>query len=191
MTTDTVNRASDGANPVLGRNTRLAEIVERNITTLVMLKRHRSRQRTLEGRVADGITGFSGSMLFVYIHVGLFALWMVCGNGVLGIPKFDPYPYQLLTMAVSLEAIFLSTFVLVSQNRMAIEADRRADLDLHVDLLTEHEITRALKMLDAIQEKLGISDPEERELRELEKECTPTAVMEHLEWAESQRDSGR
>ncbi len=182
---------SPGLDPRVTGNSRLAEIVERNIETLVMLKRHRSRKRTLEGRVADGITGFSGSMLFVYIHVGLFALWMVCGNGVLGIPKFDPYPYQLLTMAVSLEAIFLSTFVLVSQNRMAIEADRRADLDLHVDLLTEHEITRALKMLDAIQEKLGISDPEARELRQLEKECTPTAVMEQLERAEGQRDASR
>jgi uncharacterized membrane protein len=91
-------------------------------------------------------------------------------------------------MAVSLEAIFLSTFVLVSQNRMAIEADRRADLDLHVDLLAEHEMTRALRMLDQIQEKLGITNEDDRELRELEDECTPTAVMEHLEWAEAQRD---
>lgn len=191
MINDRSDRAQSGASPNRPGNARLAEIVECNIETLVTLKRRRSQHRTLEGRVADGITGFSGSMLFVYIHVGLFGLWMVCGNGLFGMPKFDPYPYQLLPMAVSLEAIFLSTFVLVSQNRMAIEADQRADLDLHVDLLTEHEITRALKMLDAIQEKLGIFDPEARELRDLEKECTPTAVMEHLEWAEAQRDANR
>lgn len=169
-------------------NSRLAEIVDQNINTLVALKRRRAQQRGVEGRAADGITRFSGSMSFVYIHVAVFVIWMILGNGWLGSPRFDPYPYQLLTMAVSLEAIFLSTFVLVSQNRMAIEADRRADLDLHVDLLAEHEITRALRMLDQIQEKLGIVNAEDRELRELEAECTPTAVMEHLEWAESQRD---
>jgi uncharacterized membrane protein len=177
-----------GTNPRPLHNPRLAEIVEQNIETLVTLKRHRSRQRTLEDRAADAITGFSGSMRFVYFHLILFAGWMLLGNGLFGVPRFDPYPYQLLTMAVSLEAIFLSTFVLVSQNRMAIEADRRADLDLHVDLLTEHEITRALKMLDAIQDKLGIANDEDRELRELEDECTPTAVLEQLEWAAAQRD---
>ncbi|MGV3721524.1 MAG: DUF1003 domain-containing protein, partial [Actinomycetota bacterium] len=169
-------------------NSRLAEIVDENIKTLVALKRHRGQQRSLEERAADSITRFSGSMTFVYLHVGVFAVWMVLGNGWLGVPKFDPYPYQLLTMAVSLEAIFLSTFVLVSQNRMAMEADRRADLDLHVDLLTEHELTRALRMLDQIQEKLGIANADDRELRDLEVECTPTAVMEHLEWAEAQRE---
>src|SRR5438067_1836695 len=119
-------------------NSPLAQIVERNIETLVALKRHRNRQRNVQDRAADAITGFSGSMAFVYIHVILFAGWMILGNGMFGLPTFDPYPYQLLTMAVSLEAIFLSTFVLVSQNRMAKDADQRADLDLHIDLLTEH-----------------------------------------------------
>jgi len=175
---------ADGASD----NPRLAMIVDDHIRTLVALKRHRNRQRSLQDRTADAITDFSGSMAFVYIHVVLFAAWMILGNGYLGFPRFDPYPYQLLTMVVSLEAIFLSTFVLVSQNRMAKEADQRADLDLHIDLLSEHEVTRILKMLDAIQDKLGIANDEDRELRELEAEVTPTAILEHLEWVQAQPD---
>jgi len=184
--TDAARPDAAGHDPRAPGNPRLAEIVERHIRTLVTLKRHRSRQRSAEDRAADAITRFSGSMAFVYLHIVLFAGWMLLGNGLLGVRRFDPYPYQLLTMVVSLEAIFLSTFVLISQNRMAIEADRRADLDLHVDLLTEHEVTRVLKMLDAIQDKLGIPNDEDRELRELEMECTPTAVLEQLDWAETQ-----
>lgn len=177
-----------GENPGGSPNRRLAEIVELNIETLVSLKRHRLKQRSLEDRAADAITSFSGSTRFVYLHLVLFAVWMLLGNGFLGVPRFDPYPYQFLTMAVSLEAIFLSTFVLVSQNRMALDADRRADLDLHVDLLTEHEITRALRMLDAIQAKLGIASAADLELRELEDECTPTAIMDYLAEVESKRE---
>lgn len=170
-----------GPAPAGRDNPRLADIVEKNIQTLEALRRQRDRHRTPEDRLADAITFFSGSMPFVYIHAVLFAAWMILGNGPFGLPRFDPYPYQLLTMVVSLEAIFLSTFVLLSQNRMARDADRRSDLDLHVDLLAEHEITRILQMLDAIQDHLGIRNEDDRELRQLEAECTPEAVLEQLE----------
>lgn len=83
---------------------------------------------------------------------------------------FDPFPYGLLTMVVSLEAIFLSTFVLISQNRLSEETERRADLALHIGLLTEHELTRVLQMLDVIQEKMGIVDHENSDLADLEME---------------------
>jgi uncharacterized membrane protein len=167
-------------------NPQLADIVERNIRTLAVLKRQRSRRRTAQDRIADAITAFSGSMLFAYIHAVLFGGWILVNTGRFGMRAFDPYPYQLLTMAVSLEAIFLSTFVLVSQNRMAKEADRRADLDLQIDLLAEHETTRVLQMLDAIQDRLGIANEEDRELRELEQQCTPEIVLEHLERTEAE-----
>ncbi|HEX6034520.1 MAG TPA: DUF1003 domain-containing protein, partial [Anaerolineales bacterium] len=94
---------------------------------------------------------------------------------------FDPFPYGLLTMVVSLEAIFLSTFVLISQNRLSEETERRADLDLHIGLLTEHELTRVLQMLDAIQDKLGIVDHANSELADLEMETTPEDVLAEIE----------
>ena len=94
---------------------------------------------------------------------------------------FDPFPYGLLTMIVSLEAIFLSTFVLVSQNRMGEETERRAVLDLHIGLLTEHELTRVLQMLDAIQAKLHITDHELSDLADLEMETRPEDVLAEID----------
>jgi uncharacterized membrane protein len=84
-------------------------------------------------------------------------------------------------MIVSLEAIFLSTFVLISQNRLSEESERRADLDLHIGLLTEHELTRVLQMLDAIQDKLSIVDHHESELADLEMETRPEDVLAEIE----------
>jgi uncharacterized membrane protein len=82
---------------------------------------------------------------------------------------------------VSLEAIFLSTFVLISQNRLSDESERRADLDLHIGLLTEHELTRALRILDAIQHKLDIAHDDDRELTDLEMETRPEEVLAEIE----------
>jgi len=84
-------------------------------------------------------------------------------------------------MIVSLEAIFLATFVLISQNRMGEVSEQRADLDLHIDLLTEYELTRVLQMLDSIQDKLGISNKEDPELTDLEMETKPEEVLAEIE----------
>ncbi len=84
-------------------------------------------------------------------------------------------------MVVSLEAIFLATFVLITQNRLGAEADRREDLDLQMDLLTEHELTRVLQMLDAIQDKLGIENDTDLELHDLEQNVHPEDVLEEIE----------
>jgi uncharacterized membrane protein len=82
---------------------------------------------------------------------------------------------------VSLEAIFLSTFVLISQNRLSQEAERRAELDMHIGLLAEHELTRVLQMLDAIQDKMGIENDEDSELADLEMETRPEDVLAEIE----------
>ena len=158
-------------------NPHLSDAIERNIRTLTALRHKEARERTLQEKVADAITAFSGSMAFVYIHVLLFAAWIVLNTKHFGLKPFDPYPFNFLTMVVSLEAIFLSTFVLVSQNRMSVQADKRADLDLHIGLFAEHEITRILRMLDAIQDKLGIENEEDGELAELEKEVRLQDVL--------------
>ena len=116
----------------------------------------------------------------MYVHIVWFGAWILLNTGRLGMPKFDPYPYGLLTMIVSLEAIFLSTFVLISQNRLSEETERRADLELHINLLTEHELTRVLQMLDAIQDKLGIVENENSDLADLEMETKPEDVLAEI-----------
>jgi uncharacterized membrane protein len=162
-------------------NPAVADVVERNIRTILRLRARAALDRTIQERIADAITNFSGRMAFVYFHVGWFGAWLLLNTGHLGIAPFDPYPYGLLTMIVSLEAIFLSTFVLISQSRLGEESDRRADLDLHIGLLSEAEMTRALAMLRAIQEKLGIEEEEPAELADLAIKTDPEQVLSELE----------
>ena len=175
MTLKAQSKIEEPDHPLLG------DVIERNISTIIDLRQKASRERKLEDRVSDAITNVSGRMVFVYFHVIWFGLWIVLNTGLLGFKAFDPFPYGLLTMIVSLEAIFLSTFVLISQNRMNDLAERRADLDLHIGLLSEHETTRVLQMLDAIQTKLGIENHVESDLADLEMETKPEDVLAEIE----------
>lgn len=159
----------------------LAQIIEKNIHTIANIRKNTENQRTTEEKIADTITDFSGRMYFVYFHLAWFAIWIVINLGLFGIEPFDPFPFGLLTMIVSLEAIFLSAFVLISQNRLSAETDRRADLDLQMNLLAEHELTRALQMLDAIQDKLGIENDSDEELNDLEKDVHPQDVIKEID----------
>jgi len=161
-------------------NPALSKVIERNIRTLIHLRTKAARERSLQSRIADAITSVSGRMVFAYVHILWFGGWILLNTGRFGIRVFDPFPYGLLTMIVSLEAIFLSTFVLISQNRLGEETERRADLDLHIGLLTEHELTRVLQMLDAIQDKLEIVDHENSELADLEMETRPEDVLAEI-----------
>ena len=159
----------------------LANIIEQNIQTIIHTRQVSDSRRTREERIADLITDVSGRMYFVYFHVVWFGAWIVINLGYTRIQPFDPYPFGLLTMIVSLEAIFLATFVLISQNRLSAEADRRADLDLQMDLLTEYEMTRVINMLDAIQDKMGIENNSDQELQDLEKDVHPEDVLEEID----------
>ncbi len=93
------------------------------------------RRQTAQDRAADWITKFAGSMLFVYLHLGWFALWVLYNE--LAPKGFDRFPFGLLTLIVSLEAIFLSTFVMISQNREALRSDIRAQLDFETNVISE------------------------------------------------------
>jgi uncharacterized membrane protein len=161
-------------------NPALSKVIERNIRTIIHLRTKAARERGLQDRIADVITSFSGRMIFAYVHIIWFGVWILLNTGRFGVRAFDPFPYGLLTMIVSLEAIFLSTFVLISQNRLAEETERHADLDLQIGLLTEHELTRVLQMLDAIQDKLSIVDHHESELADLEMETKPEDVLAEI-----------
>jgi uncharacterized membrane protein len=162
-------------------NPALNKVIERNIRTIIRLRLKADRERSVQDQIADTITSFSGRMGFVYLHIVWFGLWILLNTGRGGVQAFDPFPYGLLTMIVSLEAIFLSTAVLISQNRLSGEIERRADLDLHIGLLTEHELTRVLQMLDVIQRKMGIEDDEASELADLEMETKPEDVLAEIE----------
>lgn len=162
-------------------NPALSNVIERNIRTIIGLRVTAAHERNLQDRIADGITSFSGRMVFVYVHIFWFALWIALNTGLLGVQPFDPFPYGLLTMIVSLEAIFLSTFVLISQNRFSREAEHRADLAMHIGLLTEHELTRVIIMLDAIQNKLKVADEQDTELADLEMETRPEDVLAEID----------
>ncbi|MFF8028764.1 DUF1003 domain-containing protein [Streptomyces sp. NPDC007896] len=97
-----------------------------------------ARMRGTQDRIADAITTFAGTMQFVYIHAAWFTVWIACNEGLFGQSAvWDPYPFGLLTMIVSLEAIFLSTFVMVSQNRQAMREKVRADLDFETNIRSE------------------------------------------------------
>ena len=150
-------------------NPALANIIERNIETMLDVRDAEERHKTRQDRLADALTWFSGNMWFVYMHVAWFGWWIGTNMRLLPGPVFDPFPFGLLTLIVSLEAIFLATFVLISQNRAAALADMRADLDLQIDLLAEYEVTQILRLVTAIGQKLeieGCNTPELTELRQ-------------------------
>ena len=173
---------------------RLARVVERNIETLIEISRDLERQRTRSDRVADFITRFSGSMGFVYVHVLWFAGWIIYNNAAhrqwVRLPPFDPPPFGLLTLIVSLEAIFLATFVLITQNRMSEVADQRADLDLQIDLLAEYEVTRVLMLADAIAEHLGLPSGNDPEVEELKKDVNPETVLREYQARKTEENGG-
>jgi uncharacterized membrane protein len=128
--------------------------MERNVRAIAKLERDAMADRTPADRLSDAITWVAGSARFVAVHIVFFAVWIAANVGMVArVPIFDPYPFSLLTLVVSLEAIFLSIFVLMSQNRAARLADRRAHLDLQVDLLAERELTVMLHMLRALCQK--------------------------------------
>jgi uncharacterized membrane protein len=155
-------------------------VLERNIRTLLAHRRAEERAAPVEEKIADAITRFTGSMLFVYLHLLVFGLWIVVNLGWLGIRTFDP-SFVILAMVASVEAIFLSTFVLISQNRMAAISEKRADLDLQISLLAEHEITRLLQITTAIAQNIGLQIRIDPELDELQKDVAPEKVLSKID----------
>lgn len=154
-------------------------MLERNIAALIERRRMEERSRSRESRVADAVTCFAGSMRFVHIHVVLFAVWVVANLPGVPLPKFDPTFVVLATFA-SVEALFLSTFVLITQNRMAAAAEKRAELDLQISLLAEHEVTRLVQMVAALAERAGIAVGG-ADLEEMKRDVHPEAVLDELE----------
>ena len=158
----------------------LAGVVERNIKALIERRRTEDAEKPASERIADRITRFTGSMLFVYLHLAIFGSWIVVNLGWTPLPRFDR-SFVVLAMIASVEAIFLSTFVLISQNRMAAMADKRADLDLQVSLLSEHEVTHLIQLVREIARKLDVDQAQDSELHELAQDVAPEKVLDEME----------
>jgi uncharacterized membrane protein len=162
----------------------LSPVLERNIRALERRRRREEEGASAEERVAGAITRFTGSMRFVYLHLAFFGFWIVANLGwVPGVPRWDP-SFVVLAMMASVEAIFLSTFVLISQNRMSAAADKRADLDLQVSLLAEHEITRLVTLVSGIADRMGVRTEADAELGEITRDVAPEAVLDEIEATE-------
>jgi len=132
-----------------------------NISAVVKLEEEAQQQRTLSDRLSDAIANFVGSIPFVLLHLCWFGIWVALNTTDLFRPlRFDPYPFALLCMLVSLEGVLLSTFVLIKQNRMSHRADERSHLDLQVNLLSEKELTKILQLQKLICSKLDIKEAE-------------------------------
>lgn len=155
--------------------------LRRNIDALMERRRQAEAAASGEERVAQAFTDFAGSMRFVYLHLVLFGAWIAVNAGLVpGAPRFDP-SFVVLGMAASVEAIFLSTFVLISQNRTAAAADKRADLDLQINLLTEHELTALVAIVERVAEHLNVPLHDRAEIDEIKRDVAPEAVLEELE----------
>jgi uncharacterized membrane protein len=156
----------------------LPEPAADNIRTIVELEQRSNQERPWQERLSERISQFAGSLAFVAIHLGWFVCWAAWNALAPDNLRFDPYPYGLLTFIVSLEAVLVSTFVLIAQNRMSRQSDHRHHLNLQVDLLAEQEITLVLRMLRRITEHLRVPEDENAQNRRAEELTEETNVYE-------------
>ncbi len=173
--------------PTLPPPAGLGSVLARNIRALSERRAEEERSASTGDRAAASITRFAGSMAFVYLHLLVFGFWTLISSGVMPIlPKWDE-SFVILGTSASVEAIFLSTFVLISQNRMAASADKRADLDLQISLLSEHEVTRLVTLVSAIANEMDVRTEADGELDELKQDVAPDAVLNELEATTSEK----
>jgi uncharacterized membrane protein len=160
----------------------VADITARNVKSIQRIESAEQRKRTHLDRIADWICERAGSPPFLIAHVLWFGAW-IAYNSWPGLDAFDPFPFTFLTLVVSLEAIFLSTFILISQTRAARISEHRNQLDLQINLLTEQENTKMLGLLESIAEKLGIDKHNDVRLRALEQPTRLENLAQQIESA--------
>src|SRR6185503_5728918 len=164
------------------------EMTEQNVQTIVQLEETAKANRNKTDQMADIIAQFCGSFTFVWVHLIWFGAW-VAVNVIPGVAHFDPYPFTFLTLVVSLEAIFLSTFIVISQNHETRLSERRNQLDLQINLLTEQENTKMLKILERIADNVGASTQDDPCLQVLEHSTRPEQLVEQIDEATEKPDA--
>jgi uncharacterized membrane protein len=165
------------------------DVTRQNVQAMRQLEEASMAKRNGADRIASAIARFCGRMAFVWLHVAFFAGW-IAYNSLPWFEAFDPYPFTFLTLVVSLEAIFLSTFILISQNYDMRISERRNQLDLQINLLSEQENTKMLQILERIAKKVGAHLSDDPQVRALEEATRPDALVEQIEEA-YRRDSGQ
>jgi uncharacterized membrane protein len=157
-----------------------ADLTRQNVLAMRKLEQLAVAKRTTADRVAEFVAKFCGSITFVWIHAVGFSVWLAW-NALPRLPHFDPYPFTFLTLVVSLEAIFLSSFILISQNYEMRVTERRSQLDLQINLLAEQENTKMLQLLDRMARKMGVTEEDDPEIRALEQATRPETLARQIE----------
>jgi len=158
----------------------VADVTRENVQAMRRLEELAVAKRTLADRVAEFVARFCGSITFVWIHAVLFTVW-IGWNALPGLAHFDPYPFTFLTLCVSLEAIFLASFILISQNYEMRITERRSRLDLQINLLSEQENTKMLQLLDRMARKMGLYEEDDPEIQVLEQATRPETLARQIE----------
>lgn len=159
------------------------ELTRSNVETIAALEHAALSQRSRLDCFVDSVTRFCGRIVFVYLHVALFSVWIGLNTLAPHHLRFDPYPFEFLTFSVSLEAIFLSAFILISQNRSGHLDQRRNELALQIALLSEQENTKMLEMLGAIARRVGAQVDDDPDIAVLEAATRPDKLIEQIEAA--------
>lgn len=165
-----------------GPNT-VEELTRRNVDRVLALEAVDHQKATTADRVADAITGFSGSIKFVWITVLTVGGWVVLNLALPQADRIDPFPFSLLTLVLSVEAIFLSIFILMSQNRASRISEKRSQLDLQLTMLSEQENTKMLLMLEQIGRAVGAETGEDADVGVLTQATRPEALSEQIDRA--------
>lgn len=158
----------------------VADLTRENVHAMQKLEELAVAKRTFADRMAAFVAAFCGSITFVWIHLVLFAAWILW-NVLPDLPHFDPYPFTFLTLCVSLEAIFLSSFILIAQNYEMRMSERRNQLDLQINLLSEQENTKMLQLLDRMAQKMGLYEEDDPEIAALEQATRPETLSRQID----------
>ncbi|OGK09439.1 hypothetical protein A2767_05330 [Candidatus Roizmanbacteria bacterium RIFCSPHIGHO2_01_FULL_35_10] len=149
---------------------------------LKSLKARYQAKRSSWEKIADWMTANFGNAKFLFVNLLFFLVWLIINVGVIEfIEPFDPYPFGLLTTIVSLEAIILSIFILISQNRGSKIDDLREEIDLQIDIITESETTKLMKLVVLLLHKNGIDVSDDKELEQMLKPINEEKIERSLE----------
>jgi uncharacterized membrane protein len=179
-------RARKPSGPRDGRSNARPHRPGRNVLAVAAMERAGRAQQHRGHRLACRVAAWSGTITFLWLQLVGIAAWITF-NSWPGLQHVDPFPYVLLTLVLSIEAIFLSVFILISQNEETRLTERRDALDLQINLLAEQEGTQALRMLHQIGKKLGVEFDVDAHVRELERATDPDALAKEID-AIAQRD---
>jgi uncharacterized membrane protein len=178
---------SHNGSPSYRRKHTVADVTRENVQAMRRLEDLSLSHRSRADRFAELVARFCGSIVFVWLHAALFAAWILW-NALPKLPHFDPYPFTFLTLCVSLEAIFLSSFILIQQNYEMRISERRNQLDLQINLLAEQENTKILQLLDRMAKKMGLYEQDDPEIEVLEQATRPETLARQIEDAIRQQN---